>query len=126
MTDDLNLGAKSDEIETALRSVGVYVDRAHWQDPKEMMKAAAGATEDEELMEQAKNAKTPFILTMECFVGDVAFTDRVQNPVQHSMDDEFRSITLEFREQEFKETQEKIRQALAEGRNPFEPSEEQE
>jgi hypothetical protein len=119
--DDLNLQAKQEEMELALRSIGVYVESACWHDPlgeaRAMVEQSGEMTEEQ--IEERFGGKKAYVLAVECFVGDVAFSDRVQNPDQFSVDDEFKAIAREFGDQAFKDAQAKIQQAIAEGRDPF-------
>lgn len=52
-------------------------------------------------------------------VGDVAFTDRVQQPEQNESDDQLRVMQQQMAETDYEETKERIAKALAEGRDPF-------
>lgn len=72
-------------LTTALRDVGVYVDELQVQEGEQVL----------------------FIFN--CYLGDVAFSDRVQNPVQHSIDDEFKIIAREYIKEQFEQERERIK-----------------
>jgi hypothetical protein len=46
---------------------------------------------------------------MECFLGDVAFTKRVQDPTQNDFDASFREMTAAMAKERFEEMRERIK-----------------
>lgn len=91
--DDAKLTAAAEGIETALRSLGLFRDSHRWLVPQE-----EGKGDDQD--RHGANPKSP-ILMMNLMVGDLAFSTRVQDVAQKTMDDEFREMAAGFRRQEF-------------------------
>lgn len=110
-----NLQGIASDIEAELRTIGVYVDRGVWMSPNQARKGPDGDSESPE----AEEPEPPTALVLECLLGDVAFTSRVQNAQQYDMDQEFALLRRDFEEQDFEARREAMRQALAEGRDPF-------
>jgi hypothetical protein len=81
------LQPKQEQMEAALRDVGLYVDKATW------------------IVAPGQNPS----LMMECFLGDVAFTKRVQDPTQNDFDASFREMTAAMAKERFEEMKERIR-----------------
>lgn len=49
------------------------------------------------------------VLMMECLLGDLAFSDRVQNPSQVDIDAEFRAMMAPVNQEKFEELREQLR-----------------
>jgi hypothetical protein len=81
------LQPKQEQMEAALRDVGLYVDKATW------------------IVAPGQNPS----LMMECFLGDVAFTKRVQDPTQNDFDASFREMTASLAKEAFEEMRERIK-----------------
>jgi hypothetical protein len=79
------LGAKADELVLALREAGVYEDRCSWID------AGNGVPS----------------LMMEMYVGDIAFSPRVQDREQWGIDAEFREMAAELKADAWEEYRER-------------------
>jgi len=94
----------SPEIESKLRKIGVYVidvglapnpHQAHTPEP------------------------LPPVFVINATIGDVAWSERVQNPVENRMGVEFRKLEQQMQVQQFEDLQERMRKAVEEGRDPF-------
>lgn len=107
MPDESELLAKQHEIETALRDVGLYIDKGMW------LPVADESTEDEdpEVAEARRGAqKGSRILVLECLLGDVAFTARVQDPPKVDIDAEVRKFQREMMKGEWEALQKEVRE----------------
>jgi hypothetical protein len=73
---------------------------------------------------QITQVPTPFgprpALVMQFTMGRIALRPRTQDPESEKMDDEFRNIEIAAVDDDFLDERERIRQALAEGRDPYE------
>lgn len=81
----------SDVLDPLLREVGLYIDQTQ--------------------MQRIENG--PTMVMVDCLVGDVAFTDRVQRPEQHDMDAEFRVMQRDLEEQRFADTKKALQEGTA-------------
>lgn len=83
----MNLPSPEDleSLTTALRDIGVYVDDLQVQEGEQVL----------------------FIFN--CYLGDVAFGDRVQNPAQRTIDDEFKILAREYIKDQFEQERERIK-----------------
>lgn len=97
------------DIESACRKIGLYVmdvglapnpHQGHSMDP------------------------LPPVMVVNFTIGDIAFSDRVQNPVEGRMDAEFKTIENQMAKQNFEELRDKLAKALEEGRDPLETDDE--
>lgn len=88
--------AKKDEIDSALQTVGLYVDRMQIFAPIE-------AEDDEDHDDPSRHGaeRRSHVLYMDCLIGDVAFTSRVQDAQQYTIDEEFSMLTRDFTSTEF-------------------------
>jgi hypothetical protein len=103
--DDGILAAKVEEVEAALRPLGLYFDRARWLHQE---------AEDEGDRRGAKDGTA--ILVASFMVGDLAFSARVQDPQQSDFDSSFRAMAAEMRREE---TEELIRKMASGDYDPF-------
>lgn len=92
------------EIESALRKIGIYVtDIGLAPHPQQR---------------HAQEQLDP-VFVINTTIGDVAFSDRVQNPVEGRMEVEFKKIENQMSRQQFEDLQERMRKAIEEGKDPF-------
>lgn len=89
---------RSSELDDELRKVGVYVD-------------------DYDI------AGTPqgVMLFLQCSVGKVAFTQRVQEPEQAGFDDQFRAFEVAAKRDAFLDERARIERCMEAGVDPFSP-----
>lgn len=116
---DLNLEAKKNEIELALRDIGVFVDEAQWHDPLGDMQAGMDEEDRADFLERYGAEKRAYVLAMDCFVSQVAFLDRVQNPDQWDIDTDFRMMTSGLKEDAFETKRQEMLKRIAEGKSPL-------
>jgi hypothetical protein len=86
-----------DVIEDALRLVGLYVD------------------EIAALPEGSCGASSEVSIVVRAMVGDLAFSARVQDDAQASLDKQFRSLAAQFRTDEVHEAITELKEMLGEG-----------
>lgn len=96
---DFELKAKAafEQIEDKARQMGLYYDSAR-----------AVMLPDGEL-----------VLMVDFILGDVAFSDRVQNPQRYSTDTLLRTMEKGQQDDDFLNERERIKQALARGEDPL-------
>ena len=99
------LREKLDEFNNDRRKIGLYV--------------VDGGINIPQMSDEEKNSLTEpvpdAILTVVFTIGDVAYSERIQNPVQDQVNEEARAMLPTEAEM----MQERLRQAIAEGKNPF-------
>lgn len=103
LMDEAALRQKQEEVAAALRDVGLYEDRAKWMIAGQML---------EDLDETPRG---PATLVMTVMVGDLAFSDRVQNPAQVGVDAEFAALASELDADAFREAAEEYRRRSENG-----------
>ena len=84
----------ADMLEPELRRIGVYSDSTH------VLEFPDG---------------TP-VLVIDAYLGDVAFSKRVQDPEQHDFDREFKKMTLGTVADDFLDARGEIERRIAEGK----------
>lgn len=96
---DFELKAKAafEQIDDKARQMGMYSNEAHGM--------------------QLPNGD--MVLIVDFIVGDIAFTDRVQNPERYATDNAFRTMEKGMQSSEFLSEHERIKQALAAGKDPL-------
>lgn len=95
MEFELKAKAAFEQVEDRARQMGLYYDNAH-----------AMMLPDGEL-----------VLMVDFILGDVAFTDRVQNPDRYATDNMVGIMEKQYQGDEFLAQRERIRKALAEGKD---------
>lgn len=104
MDDDLeariNLAAEA--LEDELRRIGLYVQTTNIVDPEKTGQPMPGV-----------------VVYMECLIGDLAFTKRVQDPVQHEFDHEFRKIEHSTVADDFLDLRSQIEERMRDGKPMF-------
>jgi hypothetical protein len=85
--NDTDLHARSEALIGALRDIGLYEDDVEWHPHPE---------------------KPLFMLTLQLYLGDVAFSKRVQDADQHTMDQEFNLLASSARREMFEEMRARI------------------
>lgn len=120
MTTKPDFRQMSNEIEKALRDIGVYVDEddMRWIDPSSGTDAEHPADDEDTLSgdradDRMKGAKkTSYVMMVPGYLGKVSFSNRVQNPDQVDVDAEFSAMTAAFKQQEFEEKHKDIAASL--------------
>lgn len=92
---ELKAKAALDELEDDARKIGLYVDSAH------VMPDPQGSGE--------------MVFMVDFMLGDVAFSDRVQNPEQYGSDQILRGMEAGMQRSDFEETREKMIESLKNG-----------
>lgn len=87
---------KQDDIEEALRPLGMYLEGL------QLILSNSGP-----------------VVVAQVMLGDVAFSDRVQNPAAYSVDSEFREMMAAQGADSFLDVRNQIQRNIAEGRNPL-------
>jgi serine/threonine protein kinase HipA of HipAB toxin-antitoxin module len=114
MSDDLPLQAKSEELEDALRHIGLHSNRSTWLDE--------GQQPQDPFMEEAPKAGRK-ILVMDLLIGDLAWSKKVQDPEQVDIDAEFKAMMRELNKTEDSSLRDEIKRKLADGKNLFDEDE---
>jgi hypothetical protein len=92
------------KFETVLRKLGIYVvDMGLAPDPRQAF---------------SQDPLAP-VLVINGTIGDVAFSERVQHPVEERLDVEFKKLDNQMSKQEFEDLREKIERNMREGKDPL-------
>jgi hypothetical protein len=102
---------KMEELEPIARKMGLYVQ-------------SAGLTIAPP--EQNPSGAPMPVLLAHFTIGDVAWSDRVQNAEQYSTEAQFRQIAVQSEKEKFEEMQRDLQARLSEGKELFDPIEDDE
>lgn len=89
-----------DGLEDMLRKLGLYNDHAHIA-----------------MIDTPMGPKPALIV--DCTIGDVAWTDRVQHPENYGIDQQFRAMEVEIVDSDFEDAKVRMRRNVAAGRDPL-------
>lgn len=98
---------KTDDVEAAGRRCGLYV--------RDIGLSMAPNTELDEDGDQGMAMRPVMVLNFS--VGDVAWSDRIQNPAQDTTEAEFRKMAVEAEKEKFEETRAELERRLREGKD---------
>ena len=107
------LREKTEALEAGLREAGLYFNRTQLVMPPE-----EGEEEepDKGIMAQPKpTVPGNSMLIVDCLVGDVAFSDRVQDPAQQDWDRSFREIMRGAVANDFEEERRNLMKEFGQG-----------
>lgn len=99
---EIKARAALDRLEDKARQMGLYVDSAHVL-----------------LMPVPQASEPEMVFAVNFTLGDIAFSDRVQNPDKHATDSMIRTLEMQMRSDDFLEQRTKIQENIAAGRDPF-------
>jgi hypothetical protein len=104
MISEDELREKMATLESTLRAAGLYVDRFQVIMP--------GDAEDVDPTQHAAQTPGNAVVVVECYVGDVAFSKKIQEPEQADYDAEFRQMTRGLLSDTFEEERRRMLDAL--------------
>lgn len=98
---------KVDQVENTARKIGLYIQDAGLVIPK-----------GRDPMHPEIEEGTP-VMVATFSVGDIAFSDRVLNPEQDSVEKEFRKLSLQAEQEKFDDLRSDLEKRLQEGKGIF-------
>lgn len=101
--------SKIEEVEDGARKVGLYMREG-------------GMTLGPDFETQSLQP----VMVLNFSVGDVAWSDRVQNPAQDTTESEFKKMAVQMEKDKFEEMREEMERRLREGKGVFEEGEDDE
>jgi hypothetical protein len=107
--DESNYATRTEEIEKAYRTLGLYLSDFRWEAP--------GPCPEDGNPDHVHPTHSVFIGQFD--IGDIAFSSGILNPEQVDFDDQFRLLTAEMKTSDLDALKKELKDKMTRGEDPF-------